>query len=325
MPRTYDTDPMEPRNVIVFGANGFLGSHMVDQLLRWGHRVTAFDRFSPEKKNCPAASGNLRRVAGDYRDPETVRPALQGMEVAYNFISAYTPITSWDSPRDSILQDVLPALQLFDQCVEQGLAKIVYVSSGGTIYGPRPGLIDEAALPAPFNPHGICKLTVEYFLNYYRTRSGVATDAYRVGNVFGPRQPLHSAQGVIAVWMKHILDGKPLDVFGDDTTLRDYLFVQDATFLMGHSLRDVAASGTYNLGTGKGVSIVDLLNIFKEVIDMPFECRLHPRRASDNTSAVLSSARLLEHYPDFAFQDLKAMIRHTWMYVKGTTNRPQRP
>ena len=310
-------EQLEKRKVVVFGGNGFIGSHFVDQLVHWGHTVTVYDRFTKGKDNCAHhPADKVTKVTGDYTDPDSVSGVLKGADIVYNFISPFNPITSWNKPVESVLMNVLPDMQLCELCIDHDVQKLVYLSSGGTIYGPRVGLTDEKVLPNPFNPHGICKLTVEYFLNYYRVKNGLMSDVYRVGNVFGPRQPLDSAQGVIAVWMKRILSGEPIDVYGDRHTLRDYIYVKDATRLLGHSLADLTDSDVFTLGTGKGVSVIDLLEIFKEVIDMPFESHIHPRRVSDNTSSVLSSEKILRFYPDFAFRDLKDMIRHTWEHVR---------
>lgn len=309
---------MHKCKVVVFGGNGFIGSHFVDKLVQWGHEVSVFDRFTLGKDNLGGHGPDcVRRVAGDFRDQDAVGKALRGMDIAYNFISVHNPISSWDKPQEAIDNDVLPALELFESCVDHDLKKIVYISSGGTVYGPHIGTLSEDILPRPFNPHGISKLMVEHFLEYYRVKSGIAADVYRVGNVFGPRQRLESDQGVIAVWMKRILNGQSLDVFGDRHIMRDYTFVTDVATLMGHSLCDLTASGTYNVGTGKGVSIIALLEMFKEVVNEPFDYRVHPRRVSDNTSAVLSSEKILRYYPGFVFQDLKASIKSTWDYVKA--------
>lgn len=306
----------------MFGGNGFIGSHFVDQLVEWGHDVTVMDRFSSgTEKYGPRAVAAVRKVRGDYTDQEAAAAGLAGAEIAYNFISASTPITSWDDPVASVQKDVIQALGFFERCVACGVAKVVYISSGGTIYGPQDGVVDENTLPRPFNPHAVCKLAVEHFLNHYRMKYGLQSDVYRVGNVFGPRQSPNRPQGVIGVWMKRILDGLPLDVYGDETTRRDYMYVQDVAKLLGHSLIDLGSSDTFNVGTGSGISILGLLDIFKQVVEVPFEYRISPRRPSDNTNAVLCSEKLRSRYPDFAFHDLPAMILKTWDYFKAEAGR----
>lgn len=310
--------PQAPqRMTAVFGGNGFIGSHLVDQMVAAGHRVVCFDRFTPGKSpRLDHPADVVARVTGDFQNTTDVSRALDGVEVAFHLVSAFNPATSWNAPARAVEHDILATVRFLEVCVERGVRKVVFLSSGGTVYGATAGPADEQTLPRPFNPYGICKLAVEHFLDYFRTRHGLAADVYRPSNVYGPRQPLVSSQGVIAVWMRNILCGLPLEVYGDEATLRDYIYVTDVARLLGHSLLDLGSSETFNLSTGKGISILGLLRIFQEVVDLPFETRVHPRRASDNPSAVLSNEKIRGLYPDFVFQDLSERLRFTWDWVR---------
>ena len=127
---------------------------------------------------------------------------------------------------------------------------------------------------------------------------------------------MESPQGVIAVWMGKILAGEEILVYGDDETVRDYVYVDDVAHLLTHSLNDLESSDTYNLGVGKGISVIELLEIFKGSIDRPFKSRVHARRGFDNNSVILDSKKLINHFPGFEFQEIKERIRDTWDYVK---------
>lgn len=304
--------------VVVFGGDGFLGSHFVDNLAAQGHEITVFDRFrSGRSKNLGHLEGRYRRVAGDFNDGKAVAAVLKGQEVAAHFISSSSPLKGWEAPLLVIQEELGPSLQLFDLCARQGVRKVLFASSGGAVYGSQSGPINEETLPRPFNPHGIAKLSIENFLNYYNEKAGISSDCYRIGNVYGPRMLLGRPQGVIGAWIKHILAGEPLDIYGDEDTIRDYVFTQDAAELMLHSLHNLDASDTYNLGTGRGTSILELLDIFKVVSDCPFECRLHQRRPSDNTSVVLNSEKLLSCFPGFAFRDLATGLRECFAWARS--------
>jgi UDP-glucose 4-epimerase len=265
--------------------------------------------------NLAAVEGRFRHVLGEFADPKAVANALRGQDIAAHFILSSTPVDSWGQPLRTIETDLQPSVKFFELAAEAGVRKIVFASSGGTLYGPHDGPADENEAPHPFSPHGIVKLCAEHFLNYFREHAGIASDSYRIGNAYGPRQALSRAQGVVGAWIGCILDGRPIDIYGDGSTLRDYVFVRDAAQLMTLSLHDLDASGTYNLGTGKGTSILELLEIFKAVAARPFEYRLHPRRASDNPSAILASDRLLRHFPGFRFQALEDGVRETFAWA----------
>lgn len=303
--------------ILVLGGDGFLGSHFVDQAVGLGYEVTVFDRFSYNvSKNLEHHRGKVRFVSGEFANRAEVANILENQDVVYHFISATNPITSWNDPFIEIEENLRYSIQLFELAAAHSVRKIVFSSSGGTIYGRQCGPTNEKSLSIPFSPHGICKLATEYFLNYFRERNNIATDVYRIGNAYGPRQPMQTPQGVIAVWMGKILEKDEIQVYGDRDTLRDYVYVEDIAYLMTNSIRYLESSDVYNLGTGRGVSILELLDIFREIINVPFKYRILPRRQSDNSSVILDSSKLTSFFPEFKFQRLEDRIRDTWLFVE---------
>lgn len=303
--------------ILVLGGDGFLGSHFVDRAVTLGHCVTVFDRFlDNSSRNLEHQRGKVKFLPGDFTDKKRLMEALKNQDIVYHFICATNPATSWNDPIIEIDKNIKLTTQFFELAADCGVKKIVFPSSGGSVYGRQGGLINEKYLPKPFNPYAIAKLTIEHFLNYYQERTGIAADIYRIGNAYGLRQPMDTPQGVIAAWMGKILNGSQIQVFGDDNTIRDYIYVEDAVYLLAHSLKDIGSSDVYNLGTGKGVSILKLLDIFRSVIDKPFTYRINPRREFDNTTVVLDSSKLISFFPGFKFQNIEEKIRDTWRYVK---------
>ena len=224
-------------NVLVLGGGGFLGSHMVERLLQEGHRVTVFDRQPLcELPRLRQAQPAVRSVAADFRDSEALKAVLRGQQVVYHFIWAGSPAASWGRPEKEVEDNLGASLNLLQLAAEMGIRKLVFPSSGGTIYGPQAGAITEGVLPRPVNPHGIMKLTVEHLLGYYRQARGLGADIYRIGNAYGPRQPADRPQGVVAAWVYRIIHSQPIHVYGDAETLRDYVHVQDVSELMMWSL-----------------------------------------------------------------------------------------
>ena len=207
------------------------------------------------------------------------------------------------------------SVQLFELAASCGVKKIVFPSSGGAIYGRQRDLINEKMLPNPFSPYGITKLTTEYFMNYFREHTNMVVDIYRIGNAYGPRQSMDASQGVIAVWMGKILKGKRIEVYGDTQAVRDYIYVEDIAYLITHSINQPDLSGLYNLGTGRGVSVLELLEIVRTAIDEPFEYKVFSRREFDNTRVVLDSSKLLSFFPGFEFQRIEEKIKDTWLHL----------
>jgi UDP-glucose 4-epimerase len=304
--------------ILVLGGDGFLGSHFVDGVVGSGHEVTVFDRFPYHtSRNLEHRRDKIRFFSGEFANREMLSNALKNQDIVYHFICATTPIESWNDPYIEIQENLRTSLQLCELAVQQGVRKIVFASSGGTVYGPQKQPVNETSASYPFSPYGITKLATEHFLNYYREHSGLSADIYRIGNAYGPRQSMWRPQGVVSVWMRDILTGNEIQVYGDQTTLRDYVYIKDIAFLMTHSLQNLDSSGVYNIGTGKGTSIIHLLKVFQRVIEASVRYRIHPRRPSDNAVIILDSSKLLAYFSGFQFQTLEDKIPETWEYVKS--------
>jgi len=303
--------------VLVLGGDGFLGSHFVDQAVTLGHEVTVFDRFPYQvSRNLEQQRGKIRFSSGEFANRDDLLKVLEHQDIVYHFIWSTTPAESWNDPFIEIEENLRTSIQFLELAVRQGVRKIAFPSSGGTIYGPQKKAVDEKAVPRPFSPYGITKLATEYFLQYFREHDGIQVDIYRIGNAYGPRQPMHRPQGVIAAWMRDILNGAEVQVYGDESTLRDYVYIEDIAYLMTNSLRDLTSSDVYNLGSGESTSIIYLLDIFRKVVDVPIRYHIYPRRPSDNVSIVLDNTKLILRFPGFKFQKLEDKIRETWNYFK---------
>ena len=260
-------------------------------------------------------------VSGEFANRADLSRALKGCDIAYHFISMSNPYSSWLDPYLEIENNLKHSVQLIEVAAEQGVKKIAFTSSGGMIYGRQTDVINESSLPLPYTPYGICKLTIEYFLAYAKERYGIFSDIYRIGNAYGPRQPLNFSQGVIAVWMGLLAKGKPITVYGNMEAKRDYIYVEDIANLMGHSLVSTQTSNVFNVGTGKGTSIRELLDLFKDKLDVPINVQLTPHRPHDNQSIILDSSKILKHFPGFSFKLLEEKIEPTWQYYKDRFSR----
>ncbi len=303
--------------VLVLGGDGFLGSHFVDQAAALGHEVTVFDHFPYlVSKNLEHQRGKIRFVSGDFANRNDLSTVLEGQDIVYHFICVTNPSESWNDPFIEIDENLRNSIKFFELAVCKGVRKIVFPSSGGTVYGPQKKPVDENVVPRPLSPYGITKLATEHFLRYFHKHSGIQADIYRIGNPYGPRQPIQRAQGVIAVWMRDILRGSKIQVYGDHSTLRDYIYIKDVAYLMTHSLNNLDSSDVYNIGTGVGTSIISLLEIFQSVVDVPFRYYIHPRRPLDNPSIVLDSSKLSAQFHGFKFRELEDKLSETWNYFK---------
>ena len=303
--------------ILVLGGDGFIGSHFADKAVLQGHDVTVFDRFTyGVSKNLEHQRDKVKFISGEFANREQLGKALEGQEIVYHFIWTTTPATSWNDPFVELETNLKASVQLFDLAASLYIKKIVFPSSGGAIYGKQAEIITEKMLPSPFSPYGITKLATEYYLNYYREHSGIAIDVYRIGNAYGPRQSMDSPQGVLGVWMGKILKHEKIEVYGGAQAVRDYIYVEDIATLMLHSVNHPELSDYYNVGSGEGRSVVELLDIVRNVIDDPFEYEVFSKRGFDNTKVVLDSSKLLSFFSGFEFQKMEDKIKETWLHIK---------
>lgn len=210
---------------LVLGGNGFIGSHLVDRLLLAGHGVRIFDR-NEELYRRPLAG--VEYCYADFGNRTLLAEALDGIDIVFHLISTTVPKTSNDDPAFDVMSNVVETIALLEKCVARGIKKVVFLSSGGTVYGA------PAALPvsedSPTNPecsYGITKLTIEKYLALFNHLYGLDYVVVRPSNPYGPRQNLLGIQGAISVFLGRVAARKPIEVWGDGQIVRDYVYVED--------------------------------------------------------------------------------------------------
>lgn len=259
------------RNILVTGGAGFIGSHVADAYLAEGHDVWIVDDLSSGRRsNLP---GDAHFVEMDVRDP-----GLRNLfrEVRFDVVNHHAAQidvrVSVANPAKDAAINLLGLLNIAEAAVEVGTQRIVFVSSGGVVYGePEQVPTPETAPKLPLSPYGVTKLGGEYYLNYYRMVRGVEYVALRYSNVFGPRQDPHGEAGVVAIFCDRLLAGQPLTIFGDGAQTRDYVYVKDvvAANMLASRLEMGEEHGldarAFNVGTGVGTSVLRLAEVLEGI------------------------------------------------------------
>jgi len=277
-----------PRNrVLVTGGSGFVGHPLTERLVREGCQVTVLDR---------APGGNLpdgvaALVTGDFGDPETVRAALDGVDVLYHLACSTVPSTSARDPARDVEENVLGSVRLFELAEAQGVEKIVYPSSGGTVYGLAHRLpIDESHPTDPISVHGATKLAVERYLAALSRQRGFAMTILRIANPYGPGQWRRRSQGILGALLRAVATGEPVTIWGDGSVIRDYVFLDDTVDALA-AARLRGDGEVVNVGSGDGRSIRDLLEAVERVTGRTVPVRWEPERGFDVPANVLDSRR----------------------------------
>jgi UDP-glucose 4-epimerase len=259
------------RRVLVTGGAGFIGSHVADAYLAGGHDVWIVDNLSSgRRENLPGAA---RFVELDVRDPG-LRDLFR--EVRFDLVNHHAAQidvrTSVQDPAKDASINLLGLLNIAESALEVGTRRIVYVSSGGVVYGePDQIPTPETAPKLPLSPYGVTKLAGEYYLHYYERVRGLEYVALRYSNVFGPRQDPHGEAGVVAIFCNRLQSEETLTIFGDGEQTRDYVYVGDvvsANMLASDAPRGEGEgldSRAFNVGTGVGTSVNRLADILEKV------------------------------------------------------------
>lgn len=299
---------------LVIGANGFLGSHLVDELTRRGHDVTAFDRFSASQPLYGAE--NVATVVGDFLNHADVARALVGQELVFHFVSTTTPMSAEDDPTLDVRTNVASSIDLFGLCVEAGVRKVYFASTGGAIYGDQAGApLTELALPQPVSPYAIGKLTIERYLHYFERKYALRSVALRISNPYGPRQGANKVQGVIPIFLRRLHQGLPLTIFGDGSMVRDYLYVTDAARMVADTAGLDTAHSLYNIGSGVGTSITDLVETIRQVTGRSPEVEYAPVPQTFVDHAVLDVGRFDQEFGVSDTVSLRAGVDLTWQGI----------
>ena len=251
--------------ILVTGGAGFIGSHLVDRLLEIGHEVVVVDNLATGYRHHlnPCAkfyeASLLDSELGEIFQRE--KPDIVSHHAAQNDVRRSNADPVFDAQHN-----IIGSIHLIQCCIEYGVKKVIYASSGGTVYGEPIYLpVDEAHPIAPISPYGISKHTVEHYLFLASANAGINYTVLRYANIYGPRQHPHGGAGVIAIFAESMLRGVSPTIFGDGSSTRDYLFISDAV-----EANLLALTGgdreIYHVSNGEQVSLNELFCRLKQII-----------------------------------------------------------
>ena len=301
---------------VVLGGAGFLGSHVTEALLARGHRVRVFDREHVDLRNLQHLEGDWEFVGGDLGSVSDQERAVEGSSSLFHLVSTTIPATSNQDPAFDVETNLLATVRLLERARQMRMERFVFVSSGGTVYGrPERIPIPEDHPTEPLVSYGVVKLAVEKYLHLYHHLYGLPYSVVRLSNPYGPRQRAGGAQGAASVFLARVHAGKPIEIWGDGGVVRDYIFVSDAVegILAAHDRS--GPSGTYNIGSGAGTSLKDLVAAIGEVTGRQVDVRYTPGRAFDVPANVLDISRARRELGWTPRTDLHEGLRRTWAWL----------
>lgn len=278
------------KTVLVTGGAGFIGSHLVDAYIERGWRVVVVDNLS---------TGDVRNVnpkavvhAVDIREAGPIIAATKPDVVSHHAAQVDVRKSVADPAADAEI-NVVSSIRLLQSCIENGVKRFVFASSGGAIYGePVFAPQNEDHPQRPLSPYGCAKLAVEHYMNYYSAVHGLSTAAMRYANVYGPRQSTKGEAGVVAIFADRMLRGQAITINGNGRQTRDFVYVGDVVAAnMAVSERD-DLTGPFNVGTAMETSVNELYDAMSKINGTNVQALRGPAKAGEQMRSVLDGRRL---------------------------------
>ncbi len=301
---------------LVLGAGGFIGGHLCQALVRAGARVHGFGR----RPAFPDALPPMRFTPGEFIDRAALEVAVGDAEIVFHLLGGINPEVSNKDPIADLQGNTAASVQLLELCRAAGVRRIVFASSGGTVYGvPAAVPIDETAATDPISAYGINKLMVEKYLQLYAYLGGSRALSLRVANPYGPFQSPFRRQGLIAALIETVLAGRPVEVWGDGQVVRDFLYVEDlAEAMLAASLYE-GPETVLNVGSGVGRSVLDATASICDILGRPPATVIHkPARQADVPANVLNVARIERAFGWSVRTDWTVGVRRTAAWIART-------
>lgn len=273
---------------LILGGCGFIGHHMVNALTETGTPVVVFDVHAKPEQSTPMCT----YVGGAFSDTAALDAVMaqHGITHVIHLVSTTLPKSSNDDKPYDVDSNVIQTLRLLDLCVKHRVQRLLFMSSGGTVYGvPQQVPVKENHPNNPICSYGIGKLAIEKYLFLYQHLHGLNYVVLRAANPYGPGQNPLSGQGVVANFIHKMRTGQRLEVWGNGETVRDYFHVRDLAHLAQRALVSQAV-GVFNAGSGTGLSINQLIDVLRQTLHVPAHVAYHPARGLDVPAIVLDSS-----------------------------------
>lgn len=274
--------------ILMTGGAGFIGSNITDALLAKEHDVIVFDNLSSGKKE--NVDKKARFYKADIYNKKEVNEVFkkEKPQIVIHNAAQIDVRKSVEDPFFDAQVNILGSINVLNACVENKVKKIIFASSGGSVYGECKSLAPkEDAKTNPLYPYAIAKNSVENYINFYSVVHGLDYTILRYGNVYGPRQDPHGEAGVVAIFAGRMLKNEEILVFGDGKQMRDYVYAGDVVNANIKSLTE-GKNQVINIGTGKAVSVNELIKLISKSVGYKKKAVHKPKRNGELFKSFLN-------------------------------------
>ncbi|WP_081818671.1 NAD-dependent epimerase/dehydratase family protein [Pseudomonas sp. PH1b] len=307
---TLNSNDLINQRCLVMGGGGFIGTNLCRALRGRVRRLKSFSKHPTNIEGCEL-------IQGDFLNTADIIRAVEDVDIVFHLISTSTPASSNADPILDAQQNILQTLQLLDACCSAQVKRIIFISSGGTVYG------DAKVIPTPENypehpicAYGVSKLAIEKYLHLYERLHGIVAINLRVSNPYGPYQYAQKKQGVIGAFISKFLASQPIEIWGDGSVVRDYVYIEDVVEAMINASVYNGGFRTFNIGSGIGTSLRSIINVISEHTNQELNIVYKDSRTIDVSRSVVDCSLAQRELRWSANHDLKSGIGKTLSWFR---------
>jgi len=305
------------KRCLILGGGGFIGSHLADALVENDYEVVIFDKLNFSKKNINHISKRVKIIEGDFNNEIDLKNALKNIDIAFHLVSSTLPANSNENPIYDVETNLISSLRFLNEAIENKISKVIFISSGGTVYGiPERLPIKEYHPRKPICSYGIIKKTIEDYLYMFEKLYGLDYYIFRLSNPYGERQNPFVAQGVIPVFLMKILKGEKIDIWGDGSIERDYIYIKDAIDAIIKTISKNPKDRIFNLGSSKGYTLNEIVEIIEKVSGKKARIKYKEKRNIDVPINILDNKLISEVLDWKPVTEINEGIEKTFEYLK---------
>lgn len=299
------------KRVIIIGGAGFLGSNLASRLVKdGGYEILVLDK----KKN---NNKNVKYFVGDYSDKEILNKIIKKGDIIFHFAGSSVPANAEKNITEEINNDIIKTINLLEICGKKKIKRIFFASSGGMVYGKYFRPISEKDITNPISFHGIIKLSIEKYVELFANRYGFEYVIMRISNLYGRYNSGDRLQGVLDVFLDRVLNNEKIEIWGDGSIVRDYIFIDDVVDFLEKILKCNICNEVFNVGNGKPYSLNDILKCIQKNTNKKIKPKYFLHRDFDLKYNVLNINKAKKYLKWKPRYDLNEGIKEIFKNIKN--------
>lgn len=305
--------------VLLIGGSGFIGSNLAEAFISLEFEVVVLDREEGDYNNLDPIKDKIKIYKGHYSNTELLEEifTINNITIVINLVTTVLPNTTLENLDTSIYENITANIILFRIMKKNQINKYIYFSSGGTVYGNNGKSINsELDLTRPINYYGWIKTSVENLIMVENNLNNLEYMIIRPSNPYGKHQNIYGNQGLIAVLFGKAIEDKPIEIWGDGETIRDYIYIEDLANYVLELIQNNSWNNIYNIGSGEGYSINEIITSIEKVTNKKIKSIYKEKRNVDIDKNILNVEKINKVIKNNKLHSLDEGLKKTWNFLK---------